>query len=229
MQHFSHDPALLDRFPDLRVGARILTLTSPLFPEALDPTPHLDRARARLDRAPESEFTSIRAWRAAYAAMGFKPTQYRSAAEALLRRLRIDGALPNLHPVIDFGNAVSAAHGIPLAIFDLGRITGNLTVTFARGDEAFESFGGAQEPPEAGEVIYRDDTGEAHARRWVHRQGQRSAFSPATRQALLVAEALHPGADADVDAMMSELERAFTAAGASLRQELRWDGTCPAP
>ncbi len=73
------------------------------------------KALARLAEAPESALHSIRAWREAFAAMGLKPTQVRSAPEALLRRLRLQGDLPRLHPLVAFGNAVSAAHAIPLA------------------------------------------------------------------------------------------------------------------
>jgi DNA/RNA-binding domain of Phe-tRNA-synthetase-like protein len=42
------------------------------------------------------DFPEIRAWRRAFTRMGFKPTQYRYASEALLRRFRKDGALPGL-------------------------------------------------------------------------------------------------------------------------------------
>jgi DNA/RNA-binding domain of Phe-tRNA-synthetase-like protein len=37
--------------------------------------------------------------------MGLKPTQYRCAPEALLRRLRKEGTLPPLHPLVDLCNA----------------------------------------------------------------------------------------------------------------------------
>jgi DNA/RNA-binding domain of Phe-tRNA-synthetase-like protein len=38
-----------------------------------------------------------------------KPTQYRCASEALLRRFRKEGALPRIHPLRDLCNAVSLA------------------------------------------------------------------------------------------------------------------------
>ena len=66
-------------------------------------------ARSRLAGATEGELPEIRAWRRAFTRMGLDPTQYRCASEALLRRLRKDGTLPPLHPLVDVCNAVSAA------------------------------------------------------------------------------------------------------------------------
>ena len=70
-------------------------------------------------RGPESELAEISAWRRAYAQMGLKPTQYRSAAEALLRRFRRGEELPRLHPLVDLCNAISLAFALPVAVFDL--------------------------------------------------------------------------------------------------------------
>ena len=61
-------------------------------------------AKSRLTGATESERPEIQAWRRAFARMGLKPTQYRCASEALLRRLRKEGTLPQLHPLIDAGH-----------------------------------------------------------------------------------------------------------------------------
>ena len=61
-------------------------------------------AKSRLNGATESELPEIQAWRRAFTRMGLKPTQYRCASEALLRRLRKEGTLPQLHPLIDAGH-----------------------------------------------------------------------------------------------------------------------------
>ncbi|TMV63509.1 hypothetical protein FGG78_34415 [Thioclava sp. BHET1] len=165
-------------------------------------------ASARLSGATEADFPEIKAWRAAYATMGLKPTKYRCAAEALLRRFRKEGSLPAIHPLIDLCNAASLAFATPVAVFDLDRITGDLTVRAAEGDETYLAFSGEAEQPEAGEVIFADDAGQAHARRWASRQSRLSAVSPATRRALIVAEALHDGAAHD----LRQLADALTAA-----------------
>lgn len=162
-------------------------------------------ADRRLADGSEAGFPEIQAWRRAFAAMGLRPTQYRCASEALLRRYRKEGALPALHPLIDLCNAASLAHAIPIAVFDADRIAGSLTVRYARGDEAYETFAGEIERPEAGEVIFADESGRAHARRWTNRQSGWSAIRPGTSRALVVAEALHATAERDISCIVSVL------------------------
>jgi DNA/RNA-binding domain of Phe-tRNA-synthetase-like protein len=209
-----HDPALRADFPTLAAAALVVEGVERLTALDLDCVPHLDVARARLANTTEGTLPEIRAWRAAFTAMGLKPTQYRCASESLLRRLRTQGDMPALHPLIDFGNAVSAAFAIPLAIFDLDRVALPLIVTRAAGDERYVTFAGEEEQPEPGEVIFRDAEGWAHARRWTHRQSGRSAVRSSTRRALLVTEALHDNASADVERVVNTLTSAICAAGA---------------
>lgn len=125
--------------------------------------------------------------------MGLKPTQYRSAAEALLRRLRQHGELPAINPLVDLGNAVSVATALPIAVLDLTKICGALQVRPADGDERYDTFRGDVEHPEAGEIIFADDARRAHARRWTNRQSAYSAVGPTSRDVLFVIEAQHPG------------------------------------
>lgn len=174
------------------------------------------RARARLEGQNEGEWDEIRAWRRIYSRMGLKPTQYRCAAESLLRRLRRSGELPRVHPLIDLGNALSAAYAIPVAIFDLDRVAGDLIVRPADGDERYRTFAGEEEHPVPGEIIFADDERLAHARRWVTRQSGRSAVGASTRRILMVAEAHHDGAAEDVAALVGELTQAVDQSGSNV-------------
>jgi DNA/RNA-binding domain of Phe-tRNA-synthetase-like protein len=193
-----------------------------LFADAITPdadvtlsvAAHLDTARQRLATMSESAMPEIQAWRRAFAAQGLKPTQYRCASESLLRRLRQTGDLPSLHPLVDLCNAVSVAFAIPIAAIDLDRIAGDLTVRYATGTETYETFGGEVEHPDPREVVFADGDGFAHARRWTNRQSGRSAIRPDTRRVLIVAEALHDEAAADMpkllDALAEGLRTAWT-------------------
>ncbi len=153
-------------------------------------------ARSRLAEMPEAEMPPIQAWRRAFSRMGVKPTQYRCASESLLRRFRKEGSIPRLHPLVDLCNAVSLAFAIPVAVFDVSAITGDLEVRYAVGDEDYVTFSGDVEHPPAGEVIFADAAGQAHARRWTNRQSGLSAMRDETAAALIVAEALHDSASA---------------------------------
>lgn len=212
-----HAPEIRARFPQLRVAALLIEGLTP----AADPSPAIARleaaARHRLASASESEFREIQAWRRAFAAMGLKPTQYRCASEALLRRYRKEGALPALHPLIDLCNATSLAFAIPVAAFDIARVEGTLTVRPAKGDETYETFAGETEHPEPGEIIFADDAGRAHARRWTNRQSGWSAVRSQTARALIVAEALHAGAEGDLGRLAVSLADDLAAAWPACR------------
>ena len=214
---FQYDPDLGTSFPQLFTGLVVLRD----LPLGMDVTESIARLQAdalcRLATGPEGEMPAIRAWRAAFSTMGLKPTQYRCASEALLRRLRKDGTLPTLHPVVDVCNAASAAYGVPVAAFDLDKVVGYLTVRPATGEEVYRTFGGTTEHPKAGEIIFADDGGGAHARRWTNRQSAESAVSPKTRTALIVIEGLHDDAETDVMAAQDTLGNVFREAGAEVR------------
>jgi DNA/RNA-binding domain of Phe-tRNA-synthetase-like protein len=175
-------------------------------------------AKARLTEVPEGEMPEIQAWRRAFARMGLKPTQYRCASESLLRRFRKDGTIPQLHPLVDLCNAVSLAFAIPVAVLDVAKITSSLEVRYAAGDEDYVTFSGDPEHPAAGEVIFADDAGRAHARRWTNRQSGISAVRDDTAAVLIVAEALHDSASAHISeltaAIASELTATWSAAPA---------------
>lgn len=206
---FSHDPALLAEFPHLAVATLTLDDVTSTPDVAATVAPFLERASARLAERPESEFAEIAAWRRAFTQLGLKATQYRCASEALLRRFKKEGELPSIHPLVDLCNAVSLAYAIPIAVFDLDTVIGDLTVTRADGTESYLSFSGETENPEPAEVIFRDDAGNAHARRWTNRQSALSAIRPDTRRVLIVSEALHDTAPADVDALLADLTTAL--------------------
>ena len=168
-------------------------------------------ARSRLAGATEGELPEIRAWRRAFTRMGLKPTQYRCASEALLRRLRKDGTLPPLHPLVDVCNAVSAAFAVPVAVFDVSKIAGGLEVRYAVGDEDYLTFSGQIEHPSPREVIFADQTGQVHARRWTNRQSGLSAVQASTASALIVAEAMHDSASSDVPGLIAALAEELNA------------------
>lgn len=206
---FRYAPEIRARFPHLRTAALVVDGVSS-DPNHSGEVVRLQKiAGARLANGPESEFEEIQAWRRAFSAMGLKPTQYRCASEALLRRYRKEGTLPALHPLIDLCNAISIAFAIPVAVFDISKVTGTMTVRSAEGNEVYETFAGQIEHPEPGEITFADDNGTAHARRWTNRQSGWSAIGPKTAKALIVAEALHQSASQDLTALNSWLAGAF--------------------
>lgn len=201
---FGYSAELLDRFP--QVHGEVLLVTG--FQNRA-PLPALHDAYlatqaevgASLETTPAAERPSIKAWRSVFSQLGVKPTQHRNAAEALLRRLARHGDIPSINPAVDMGNTISIGHALPVAIFDVARLSGGLTVGFANGDESFTGIGAAEpEQPQAGEVVFIDDGGHIAARRWCWKQSGNSATNVDTTVLLVVIEAVHDRADEAVKA-----------------------------
>ncbi|MEU3622925.1 hypothetical protein BS329_39990 [Amycolatopsis coloradensis] len=206
-----HHPDVRAAHSGLAVGTLQATGITTEMPVDLEK--FVARATRRLADGPESEFPEIQAWRRAFAKMGLKPTQYRCASESLLRRLRKEGTLPRIHPVIDLCNAVSVAYAIPVAVLDVAKISGSLEVRHARGDEKYVTFAGTVEHPNPGEVIFADEDGQAHARRWTNRQSGHSAVSATTSDVLIVSEGLHATAAEDVRLLIEAIAEELATAG----------------
>jgi DNA/RNA-binding domain of Phe-tRNA-synthetase-like protein len=128
---FQHSSEIWRDFPELVPGVVFAQGITPDAAAGDRVAKFTDIARSRLEREPESELPEIRAWRRAFTRMGLKPTQYRCASEALLRRFRKEGTLPQLHPLVDVCNAVSLAFAIPVAVFDVAKISHGLEVRYA--------------------------------------------------------------------------------------------------
>lgn len=210
---FEHTPAIWAEFPALVPGVLLVENVHAAADVSAQLAPLYEQARTRLARSAEGDMPEIQAWRRAFSQMGMKPTQYRSAAEALLRRFRKENNLPMLHPLVDLCNAASLAHALPVAVFDLDQVAEFIQVRHADGDEQYAAFSGEAEQPEPGEVIFADAARQVHARRWVFRQSRRSTVSEATRRALIVSEGLHPAARAGVAALLNTLEAGLRTAG----------------
>jgi DNA/RNA-binding domain of Phe-tRNA-synthetase-like protein len=207
--HFSHSDEIWRDFPELSASV----IFADNIGKDADAGAHIARfteeATTRLATGSESDLPEIQAWRRAFSKLGLKPTQYRCASEALLRRLRKEGSLPQIHPMIDLCNAVSAAFAIPVAALDVARISGSLEVRPASGAETYLAFSGETENPEPREVIFADQAGNAHARRWTNRQSGLSAVRDDTRGVLIVTEALHGTAAADIARLTATLAAAI--------------------
>ena len=220
---FQYDQEIVERFPSIVGGVLVAdgVRNGPSAAELVGAFQQEQRdVLGRIGDTPLSEIPSLGAWRRAFRAFGVDPTAYRSAAEALLRRLTKQGTLPSINTLVDIGNLVSIRYGLPVAVFDRASIADELMVRFATGDESFTDLGsGATEHPEAGEVIFVDAAGHVAARRWCWRQSVESASSEATTDILVTVEGHHPDARRDVEAAVSDLEsllRAF-ASPASIR------------
>jgi len=207
---FRYDPDIIERFPAVVGGVIHATgVHNGPTPPRLGAAFHDETlaVRARIGETPLSELPTVAAWRKVFRGFGVDPTQYRSAAEALLRRLMKQGELPSIGTLVDLANLVSIRYALPVAVFDQRGVSGETIVRFARGDERWADLGASQtEHPESGEVIFADEADVVSARRGCWRQSAGSAAREDTTEILVTVEGHHETASDDVARALGELE-----------------------
>lgn len=211
MLAFQYHPELINRYPQV-VGGVILAhgMKNGSTSEALNEI-YFAEQRAVINRiggTPLSELESLAAWRGAFRGFGVNPTKYRSAVEALLRRLTKKGDIPSINAAVDICNLISIRYQVPVAAFDARQLTGPITVQFAAGDENFTPlFQKEAEHPETDEVIFADDAKLVVARRWCWRQSDESATREDTSDAIFTIEAQHSNGQAHIRAALDDLHQ----------------------
>lgn len=214
MSTFQYHNDILARYPTI-VGGVILAhgMTNKPTSDSLQSAYRAEQEATlqRIGKTPLSQLPSLAAWRGAFRAFEVDPTQYRGAAEALLRRLTKKGDIPDINTLVDLGNLVSIRYGLPVAVFDTRTIQGAITVHFADGTECYTNLGDSEvEHPERGEVIFSDETGLVFARRWCWRQSEQSAAQADTTDAIITVEAHHANASSDIAAALTDLQELLT-------------------
>lgn len=183
-------PDILSRFPAARVA---VIYGFDLVNGASDPAGSeqlrlaCERVASLLGAEKPQSHSHIQAWRAAYQSFGAKPSKYLCSAEALIQRALKD-APPRINRLVDFYNAISIAHVLPIGGEDLDRLEGDLVLQFADGRMTFDiSDSGGAEPvaAPAGEVVWADRQGIT-CRRWNWRQGRRTRLTEVSRNAYFI-------------------------------------------
>jgi DNA/RNA-binding domain of Phe-tRNA-synthetase-like protein len=155
-------------------------------------------------------YPAIAPWREAYRAFGVKPAKQRSSIENLLRSA-VAGHVRSINPLVDLYNTVSLRHLLPCGGEDLRAIAGDIRLTRAVGGEHFVPLGSTEpQPPQPGEIIYRDDAGVI-CRAWNWREAERTKLTEGTTDAFLCIEALPPTDEVALRAACAELAALVTA------------------
>ncbi len=189
---FRYHPDILARFSTICSGVLLIqsfenqSTPPPLFDAYLE---EQKRVINEIGEIPLSEIPTLAAWRAAFRLFGVDPTKYRSAAEALLRRLIKKGDVPSISTLVDVCNLVSIRYALPVAVFDTRMLSGPITVKLASGQEAFTAHDSPEpEHPDSGEVIFIDPASLVVARRWCWKQSLESTASLETTSAIITVE-----------------------------------------
>src|SRR5438132_4810836 len=87
------------------------------------------------------ESPQVQATRRAYKTLGKDPARYRGSAEALLRRVIAGKGLPRINAVVDIINLVSVESRLPVGLYDLAHVQGDIVFRAGRAGETYKGIG----------------------------------------------------------------------------------------
>jgi DNA/RNA-binding domain of Phe-tRNA-synthetase-like protein len=137
------DYALKAKCPKTTLGCVTALVEASPSPEAL--LAELNNCEQSVLRLSEPrvvlESPQILATRAAYKALGKDPARYRGSAEALLRRVIASKGLPRINAVVDIINLVSVESRLPIGLYDLAHVQGDIVFRAGRAGETYKGIG----------------------------------------------------------------------------------------
>jgi DNA/RNA-binding domain of Phe-tRNA-synthetase-like protein len=105
----------------------------------------MDAAVAKILAPPQPkavlEGPAVLATRRGYKTLGKDPARYRGSAEALLRRVISGKGLPQINAVVDAINLVSVESRLPIGLYDLAQVRGDVVFRAGRAGETYKGIG----------------------------------------------------------------------------------------
>jgi DNA/RNA-binding domain of Phe-tRNA-synthetase-like protein len=184
MTQVSIDPALKTKCPRVALGCLTASVEAKESSPALGA--ELTSCEQKILQLPEPrgvlDSPAILATRAGYKALGKDPARYRGSAEALLRRIIAGKGLPRIHAVVDIINIASVESRLPIGLYDLAHVQGNITFRAGRAGETYKGIGKYDLNLE-GLPLFADELGPHGS---ATSDSERTMVTPATRNVLAI-------------------------------------------
>ncbi|MFJ7649375.1 B3/4 domain-containing protein [Lysinibacillus sp. NPDC097279] len=141
----SLNPSLLTQLPELKIG--IIHYTKIVVAES----PQMIKGRLQLyqenlylemQEQPVTERSGIAEWRQLWKKLGADPNRYRHSAESLMRRVSKQNYLTPFHSGVDVNNFFSLQYEIPVGIYDLAHLKGNVEIALGNEETSYEGLNG---------------------------------------------------------------------------------------
>ena len=128
------------------------------------------------------ESPQVETVRKAYKSLGKDPSRYRGSAEALLRRIVAGKGFPQVNVVVDVVNLVSVESRLPIGLYDLGHVAGEIVFRAGRAGETYKGIGKYDLNLE-GLPLFADDAGPHGS---ATSDSERTMVTATTKQVLAV-------------------------------------------
>jgi DNA/RNA-binding domain of Phe-tRNA-synthetase-like protein len=143
MKNVTIDAALKKKCPRVALGCVTAAVEAGETPAALDAElmAQVEKIMKLPDPRAVLESPAILATRSAYRALGKDPARYRGSAEALWRRVIAGKGLPRINAVVDVINLVSVESRLPIGLYDLAKVSGEIVFRAGRAGETYKGIG----------------------------------------------------------------------------------------
>jgi DNA/RNA-binding domain of Phe-tRNA-synthetase-like protein len=143
MPRLTIDPDLKRKCPRTALGSVTAQVTTAETPAGL--REELNLRENEILKLPDPraliESSKIMATRAGYKALGKDPARYRGSAEALLRRILAGKGFPQINTVVDIINLLSVESRLPIGLYDLAHVHGDIVFRAGRPGETYKGIG----------------------------------------------------------------------------------------
>ncbi|WP_147536130.1 B3/B4 domain-containing protein [Bacillus marasmi] len=141
-------PEICSTIPDFKVGIiHYKQITVGESPQMLKGRLQLFQESIYFDFTEGKSVTmlpGIKEWREIFKSFGKDPNRYRHSAEALYRRVQKQNYLQSVHSAIDVNNFFSLQYQLPIGIYDLEKINGNVKIRIGTENEGYLGLNGRE-------------------------------------------------------------------------------------
>jgi len=168
-----------------------------LFQESL----YFDYADKKINEIP-----AINEWRKLFKTIGTDPSRYRPSSEALYRRVQKQQYLDYVNSAVDLNNFLSLQYQIPLGIYDVKQIKGNVSIEIGTDQATYLAING-RDVSMAKKLVSVDDAGPFGS---PYVDSKRTAVSTSTTDALHLVYLQPSQAKEDAAQLLQALAKMFT-------------------
>lgn len=193
MRRIIIEDRIFELFPEFHRGLVIVReLSNPADQPAVAELLRAQEAKARTGDLLEDP--RLAAWEEVHRKFGSNPRKYPPSIVSLIKRAAKGAQLPFINAVVALFNYISLKYLLPCGGDDVERMSGDLVLGPAKGDETFIPLGGSKaENPQPGEVIYFDRADRmVMCRRWNWRNGDQTKIETGSRRLVINLDCFPP-------------------------------------
>ncbi|MGN4127378.1 B3/4 domain-containing protein [Lysinibacillus sphaericus] len=181
----SLNPTLNTQHPELKIGiihyTKIVVAQSPQMIKGRMQL-YQENLYLEMQETSVTERAGIAEWRQLWKKLGADPNRYRHAAESLMRRISKQNYLTPFQSGVDLNNFFSLQYEIPIGLYDLSFLKGNVEIALGNEETGYEGLNGRFNS--LNNILYSRDEEGAFGSPFV--DSRRTAVSETTTNALQI-------------------------------------------